>query len=212
VDLAVADATSISIQLGKGDGTFSSPHSFAVGDQVNYIAVADLRGNGDDDVTVVVDDGNPYIYLLSGDGHGVLGKPVRYSGSDNAIGIETGDLNGDGAVDLAVQNYGSTGVTIFYNQSGTRISFSSSAKSAIFGQKVTFTATVSASVDGAGTPVGTIKFVTGNTALGTATLHNGKASLATSKLSKGTQSVVATYLGNSDFNQHSSPGVPVIVK
>jgi hypothetical protein len=54
--------------------------------------------------------------------------------------------------------------------------------------------------------------VTGNTALGTATLHNGKASLATSKLSKGTQSVVATYLGNSDFNQHSSPGVPVIVK
>ena len=130
VDLAVGGANGVSILLGKGDGTFLAAHTFPVGSggNVRAMAVADLRGNGEDDVIAVLDDFEPYMYVLSGDGKGALGKPVLYTGTDNPVGMETGDFNGDGAVDVAVQNFSSTGISIFYNQGGTRIAISASAR------------------------------------------------------------------------------------
>ena len=211
LDIAVANSTAVSILLGKGDGSFNALHSFPVGDTVNYIAVADLRGNGDNDVVVVVDDGNPYMYVLSGNGKGSLGKAVRYSGTDNAVGITTGDFNGDGAVDVAVQNFASTGPTIFYNQGGTHISLASSQKQIKSGQAVTLTAIVSASIAGSGMPTGVVDFRSGSILLGSATLQQGKATLSTSKLTPGMHSLVATYLGTQDFNHHVSSGITITV-
>jgi Bacterial Ig-like domain (group 3)/FG-GAP-like repeat len=213
VDLAVGGANGVSILLGKGDGTFLAAHTFPVGSggSVRAMAVADLRGNGEDDVIAVLDDFEPYMYVLSGDGKGSLGKPVRYSGSDNPIGMATGDFNGDGAVDVAVQNFSSTGISIFYNQGGTHIAISASAAKVSPGHSVTFTASVNASIAGTGTPTGVVQFRSGGQLLGSATLHNGRASFSTASLSRGTHSVEALYAGNVDFNPHVSSGVQVIV-
>jgi hypothetical protein len=63
------------------------------------------------------------------------------------------------------------------------------------GMPVTFTATVSATTGGAGTPTGTVTFLDGSTSLGTATLSNGVATLTTSALGLGKHSITAQYHG-----------------
>jgi hypothetical protein len=63
------------------------------------------------------------------------------------------------------------------------------------GMPVTFTATVSATTAGAGTPTGTATFLDGTTSLGTATLSNGVATLTTSTLTAGAHSITAMYHG-----------------
>ncbi len=66
---------------------------------------------------------------------------------------------------------------------------------ASYGSNVTLTATVASA---AGTPAGTVTFLSGPTALGTGTLSGGTATLSTAALPAGTDSVTASYgaLGN----------------
>jgi len=71
----------------------------------------------------------------------------------------------------------------------------------VFGQAVTFTATVSAVSPGSGTPSGVVTFLDGTTALGTGTLSGGKASFTTSSaLSVGTHNITASYGGDGSFS------------
>jgi hypothetical protein len=81
---------------------------------------------------------------------------------------------------------------------GTNTAVSASPPSSVFGQTVTFTATVSGS--GSATPTGTVDFVdtTTNTDLGTAPLSGGSASV-TCALSVATHTITATYSGDSNF-------------
>jgi hypothetical protein len=81
-------------------------------------------------------------------------------------------------------------------------SVTSSASPSVFGQSVTFTATVAPTASGLGTPTGTVTFadVTSGVTLGTATLDaTGKASFSTKVLSLGTHTVRADYSGDSIF-------------
>ncbi len=69
----------------------------------------------------------------------------------------------------------------------------------VYGQSVTFTATVMANVLDAGTPVGTVTFVDGSTTLGTATLDAyGQAVFTTSLLAAGRHEITAVYSGDAD--------------
>jgi hypothetical protein len=67
----------------------------------------------------------------------------------------------------------------------------------VWGQPVTFTASVTANAPGAGIPPGTVTFLDGGTALGTVTLSGGSssntASLTTSTLSVGSHAIKAVY-------------------
>jgi hypothetical protein len=76
----------------------------------------------------------------------------------------------------------------------------SSAAPSVFGQPVTFTATVGAFA-GAGAPTGSVDFVdtTTNTDLGTFALSGGKASVTTSSLAPGTHAIQAIYGGDGTF-------------
>ena len=77
----------------------------------------------------------------------------------------------------------------------TTTTVATSASSPVFGQAVTFTATVS----GPGTPAGTVQFYDGSAALGQpVTLNSGVASLTTSSLSAGSHSIAAVYSGDDD--------------
>jgi uncharacterized delta-60 repeat protein len=81
----------------------------------------------------------------------------------------------------------------------TTTTMTASVNPALYGQIVTFTATVSTTAAGAGTPVGNVVFVDSTTGitLGTATLSIGSASLATSSLALGANAITVQYSGAS---------------
>jgi hypothetical protein len=75
----------------------------------------------------------------------------------------------------------------------------SSLNPSIFGQMVTFTATVSPS-----TATGSVTFFDGPNSLGTVALSGGSASLSTSTLSVGSHAITATYSGDANDSGSSS--------
>ncbi|HYL66467.1 MAG TPA: Ig-like domain repeat protein, partial [Nitrosopumilaceae archaeon] len=79
---------------------------------------------------------------------------------------------------------------------------SSNAVSTIFGQSITFTATVSPS-----TATGTVQFNDSSTILGTDVVSSGHATFTTSSLSIGSHNIVAKYLG--DANDAASTSAPL---
>src|SRR5207244_1120199 len=80
----------------------------------------------------------------------------------------------------------------------------SSANPSVVGQSVTFTATVTATTSGAGTPTGTVTFKDGTTALGTSTLSGGSATFSTAALAAGTHTITAVYSGDTNFAASTS--------
>ncbi len=79
--------------------------------------------------------------------------------------------------------------------------FSSSANPSVYGQRVTFTATVGG-ISGSGPlPTGTIDFQDGSTDLtpGGVTMSGGMATFTTSSLSAGTHSITAIYSGDNHY-------------
>ena len=73
----------------------------------------------------------------------------------------------------------------------------------MFGQSVTFTATVTGA---GGTPTGSVTFENGGSVLGTTTLNeSGVATFTTSDLPAGDNSITAVYAGNSAFSGSTSP-------
>lgn len=86
----------------------------------------------------------------------------------------------------------------------------SSVNPAVFGQSITFTASVTSS--GAGIPTGTVTFMDGATSLGTATLNaTGTATIPTAALSVASHSVTAVYGGNANFSASNSPALTQII-
>jgi hypothetical protein len=83
----------------------------------------------------------------------------------------------------------------------TTTALTSSADPSVFGQAVTFTATVSAVTPGLPTPQGSVDFVdtTTNTDLGKVQLSGGSATLTTAALAVGGHAITATYSGGGNF-------------
>ena len=99
-------------------------------------------------------------------------------------------------------NSNSGSATQVVGQIPTVTGIESASNPAVFGDVVTFTATVSAST---GTPTGTVTFKEGNAVLGTAPVGNGgQASLAVPGLHAGSHAVKATYSGDVSFSTSTS--------
>jgi hypothetical protein len=69
----------------------------------------------------------------------------------------------------------------------------------VFGQAVTFTATVRGLDTGAGTPTGTVVFQEKGITLASVSLQNGVAAYTTSNLPVGSHTLTAVYQGDSHF-------------
>jgi hypothetical protein len=123
--------------------------------------------------------------------------------SDLAVGTHTIEVQYAGDGNFAAS---SNSVNQMVNQAGTGTSLASSANPSVFQQEVTFTATVTATAPGAGTPTGMVSFVdqTTNTTLGSQPLDgNGQVSLTTSALAVGTHTIAANYEGDTNFTGSS---------
>jgi hypothetical protein len=80
----------------------------------------------------------------------------------------------------------------------TTTALASSLNPAVFGQNVTWTATVKSNTTA--TPTGSVQYKDGTTLIGTATLNaSGVATLTSSKLSSGTHSITAQFVANTNF-------------
>ncbi len=111
VDASGASHTTINgiaVLIGKGGGAFQQPVRYATSDSASFVAVADVDGNGSQDVVTASDDpslASPggSVQVLKNNGDGTYGAAAKYSFpgwiASSAI---PGDLNGDGYVDLTV--------------------------------------------------------------------------------------------------------------
>src|SRR5262249_54442419 len=135
-------------------------------------------------------------WLLRGDES--FGETVRRIGTrENATPANRPALTID--YTAATQGASTTGVT-----SGTNPS--------VFGQSVTFTATVAAGAPATGTPTGTVTFRDGTTNLGTGTLNaSGVATFSTSALAVGSHAISVVYGGDTKFTTSTSAAIPQTV-
>jgi hypothetical protein len=116
-DLATAnagnDANTVSVLIGRGDGSFSAKVDAGVGRGPASIAIVDLNGDHKPDLATANAGANTVTALSNrGDGHVQSRTDVR-TGSQPR-GIAFGDLNGDGRPDLATAD-GANTVSVLVN-------------------------------------------------------------------------------------------------
>ena len=128
LDLAVANEGtppfyadgSISVLLGVGDGTFAAERRFGVGSGPHSVAVGDFNGDGKPDLAVANSGTSPNypdssISVLLGLGDGTFAPDRRFGVGSAPSSVAVGDLNDDGALDLAVGDDVSSDVAILLN-------------------------------------------------------------------------------------------------
>jgi hypothetical protein len=110
-----------------------------------------------------------------------------------------------GALDLA----GSTSATLTQTVSAdaTTTSLAGPTGPGVYGQSLTFTATVAPAAPGTGTATGAVQFKDGTTTLATvAVAADGTATFTTSALAVGSHSITAVYGGDTNFTGSTSAG------
>src|SRR5208282_3639322 len=104
---------------------------------------------------------------------------TTFSTSALAVGSHSITVVYSGDTDFTTST--SAAVTQVVNEDATTSVVASSANPSVFGQLVTFTATVTANAPGSGIPSGNVIFLDGSTTLGTGTLDSsGVATFSTS--------------------------------
>jgi Bacterial Ig-like domain (group 3)/FG-GAP-like repeat len=216
LDLVTANSyvSSVSVLIGKGDGTFLPHVDYAAGFGPSQLATGDFNSDGKTDLAVTSPLGNSYIVtFLLGKGDGTFLPQVSYQTGVMPQSLAVADFNGDGKPDVATANLatGANAVTILLNTSGTRVKLTSSPNPSKLHELVSFAATVSPTVRGAGAPIGTVTFLmessTGSQRLGVTALLNGTATINISGLAVGTHKIQAQYSGDATFTVSVSPPI-----
>jgi hypothetical protein len=131
LDLVVTNFSdnTVSVLLGKPDGTFASQQTYPTGNSPMSIVVADFNGDGILDLAVLnancipsrlgEDCGGGWISLLIGRGDGTFQPGANYAvgsaGYPPTPTLVAADFNGDGFPDLAVNNGADKTVSVLMN-------------------------------------------------------------------------------------------------
>ena len=97
------------------------------------------------------------------------------------------------------------------NVTPTTTALATSVNPSVFGQQVSFTATVSPTTSSVLTPTGNVTFSDGPTTLGTVALSSGTAIFSTSSLSVAGHTITASYAGDGNFSASTSATVNQVV-
>jgi hypothetical protein len=121
IDLVVANnnfeqPSTISVLLGKGNGTFQPAVHYNVGAGPAGIAIADFNGNGKLDLAVANTAGET-LSILAGNGDGTFqsAKNIPFTGDPLPISVVAGDFTSASTPDLAVALCYGNEVAIFLN-------------------------------------------------------------------------------------------------
>jgi hypothetical protein len=162
---------------------------------------ANSPGSGTPTGTATFKDGSIVL------GTGTLNASAIATSSTSALGAGnhsiTAVYNGDASFSAST----STALTETVSQADTTTTVVSSLNPSVYGQAVTFTATVAAVAPGGGTPTGTMTFKDGSTVLGTGTLSSGQAQFTIALLGAGSHPIAAVYNGDASFSASTSTAV-----
>src|SRR5882672_7841011 len=113
LDLAAANSSSntVSILLGKGDGSFGPKTDFVTSAGPSAVTADDFNGDGKLDLAVAGKSAN-MVSILLGKGDGTFGAPTDFGVGNGPVSVATADFNGDGKPDLAVANRDSNTASI----------------------------------------------------------------------------------------------------
>src|SRR6266508_1991704 len=120
--LLVSAVVSLALPISKHAGAASQPAyskvSLSVGGSPTAAKIGDLDGDGRNDIAVVDLQGS--LQMFFGNGAGSFDR-ISLDGllpsNSNALGLDIGDLNGDGRNDIAVAFSSQTGaVSVLFNQ------------------------------------------------------------------------------------------------
>ena len=197
-------------QTVKPDGTnatvVSSANPSVFGQSLTFTATVSPKAPG---------SGTPTGTVIFIDGSTVLGSPTLSSGvatlTTSSLSVAnhkvqvvySGDSNFTGSLTSVL--------TQTVVKDATTSTITSAANPSVFGQSVTFTATVSAGAPGSGTPTGTVTFKDGSTTLGKSTLSSGSASFTTANLAVATHSITVSYNGDASFITSASTTLSQVV-
>jgi hypothetical protein len=99
---------SVSVQLGRGDGTFGPKMDYEVDYQPQQVALGDLNGDGKLDILAVCyygsNDVPNVVDVLLGEGDGTFAARKDYATGDEPTFVALGDVDGDGRVDIVTLN------------------------------------------------------------------------------------------------------------
>jgi poly(3-hydroxybutyrate) depolymerase len=195
--LLLATVSSLSAALTKTTTTISSSQNPSIYEQpVTFTAVVTpAPPNGE---TVTFKQGANVLGtgpLSSGSATFTI-STLTTGGTDNITAVYGGDSTYATSTSAAVKQV--------VDPIPTSTSVASSLNPSMYGQAVTFTATVSSG--GSGTITGNVGFYNGSTSLGTGAVSGGQASYTTTKLQlpAGTDSITAVYKGSTTFATSTS--------
>jgi len=126
LDLVVANSSdnTVSVLLGKADGTFSPHVDYATGTYPASVAVGDFNNDGNLDFAVANENctlvehltqlscGSGTVSIFLGNGDGTFLPGGEYATGKGPASVATSDFNGDGKLDLAVANLADSTVSI----------------------------------------------------------------------------------------------------
>jgi hypothetical protein len=202
-DVATNDTSEFSqcpASVGTSTALISSLNPSQFGQSVTFTAT--VSGGTDPTGSVQFFDGATLLGTVA-----LAGSTATFTTSALAVGthpitaVYGGDVNDPGSTSSQVSQ-----VVNAAGAGATTTGLVSSLNPSLFGQTVTFTATVSGT-----SPTGSVQFREGATVLATVPLSGGSAAFTTSALSVGTHPIIAVYSGDADDAASTSPTVNQVV-
>jgi hypothetical protein len=120
LDLAVSTGATLSILLGKGDGTFNVTTFPTTAQFVGTLVTGDFNGDGKLDLAFP-DPFHNLVHLLLGNGDGTFNEVSTTAVGTDPVWAAAGDFNGDGKLDLAVVNRAGANVSILLGKWGRNV-------------------------------------------------------------------------------------------
>jgi hypothetical protein len=225
IDLLVpiADKNLIQIFYGRSDGTFEPPVSLPTAQDVRFVTVYDMDGDGIPDLIL---SGHALVRILHGLGHRAFeATPSSYAANPFPQKVRVADVNGDGNPDLLVPNGGYSSIlepgstfTVLLNGAAPvspdalSAALVCSPEPSTIAQPFSCTATFTP-LDNSASPTGTVTFLLDGSVAGIGVLNAQKATASFAAGSAtGPHTIEADFGGDQNFVATKATTIHIVTK